>query len=149
MRRKSMLLLLVLCAGWSTFAVQAAERGTLKLTLKGLQPDRQGALVLALFRNGEHWLEADKAYRKQVLAVSGETMSVSLTELEFADYGLYAFHDENANRKFDMRWLPWPKPAEGAGVSNNALRSGPPRYEDARFRFDRDGMQLEIDFKYY
>ena len=127
---------------------QAAESGTLEVTFTGLQPGK-GELVVALFRNGEHWLEGELAYRRQALAITGESQTLRFADLPFADYGLYAFHDENGNRNFDMRWFPWPKPAEGAGVSNNALRNGPPRYPDARFRFDRDGMRLNIAIKYY
>ncbi|MBD3669654.1 MAG: DUF2141 domain-containing protein [Gammaproteobacteria bacterium] len=128
--------------------VQASDTGSLSVNFTGLKPGA-GELVVTLFRDGEHWLDGEKAYRRQLVPVSAEKVSVRFDGLESGDYGLYAFHDENANREFDMRWLPWPKPAEGAGVSNNALRSGPPRYEDARFRFDSDDMELTVEFTYY
>jgi uncharacterized protein (DUF2141 family) len=147
-RDKMRALIAVVLMGMSP-AVPAAEgAGLLQVSFSNLKPG-SGELVVSLFRNGKHWLDGERAYRRQVVQFEGGSATASFAGLEYADYGLYAFHDENANRKFDMRWLPWPKPVEGAGVSNNALRNGPPRYEDARFRFDRDGMQLEIAFKYY
>jgi uncharacterized protein (DUF2141 family) len=137
-----------LLIGLSLSSSAADGTGSLQITFTNIKSGK-GELVVTLYRNGEHWLDGVQAYRRQLVKIGRNTATVTFAGLAFADYGLYAFHDENSNRKFDMRWLPWPRPAEGAAVSNNAFRNGPPRYEAAKFRFDRDGMQLNLALKYY
>lgn len=47
-----------------------------------------------------------------------------------------------------MRWFPFPKPKEGAGVSRNNLRMGKPHYEQARFALLTPAEQLRIKMRY-
>ena len=48
----------------------------------------------------------------------------------------------------DMRILPYPKPKEGVGVTNNTFRAGPPEYEKAKFILIQPIVELTIVMKY-
>lgn len=115
--------------------------------ITGLKPS-VGLVRIGLYRQGENWLQFEKAYRGNVVPVE-ESIVESSFQVEPGEYGIAVFHDENENGKLDMRWLPWPKPEEGAGISNNIQRNGPPRYEDARFVYLQQAMSLEIEINYY
>jgi uncharacterized protein (DUF2141 family) len=47
-----------------------------------------------------------------------------------------------------MRRFPWPKPKEGAGVSNNKFGFGPPDYEDALIELNTFELAVRIEMRY-
>jgi len=58
-------------------------------------------------------------------------------------------HDENEDKKFTMRWLPWPKPLEGGGFSNNAnAKMGPPDYKETIFLHESPKTRQKIEITY-
>jgi uncharacterized protein (DUF2141 family) len=63
-------------------------------------------------------------------------------------YAIAVTHDRNGNDKLDMRWFPFPKPKEGAGVSRNHVRMGKPRYDQARFALLSALEYQHIDMRY-
>jgi len=138
----------IILLGFSPLNSPAVDGHSLTILVTGLR-DQAGRLELSLYRTEQDWLQKDKAFRHISIPVKPGDMRVSLRDLQYGEYAISMFHDENDNGKFDMRWLPWPKPKEGAGSSNNIQRNGPPRYEDARFLFSQDSMTLEIELHYY
>jgi uncharacterized protein (DUF2141 family) len=58
-----------------------------------------------------------------------------------------AFHDENSNGKMDTNFVG--KPREGVGASNNAKgHFGPPKFDDAAFRYSGGHLDLSIAIAY-
>lgn len=63
------------------------------------------------------------------------------------DYAVSVFHDENANGILDRNLIGIPK--EGVGASNDAVaKSGPPKFDDARFSYQGGQQTLTIHLKY-
>jgi uncharacterized protein (DUF2141 family) len=126
---------------------QAEDKGQIMIIAEGFK-NREGKAVFVLFRRGENWLDIEKAYRKQVVDIEAESVTVTFDDVPYDTYAVNVIHDKNENGKMDMRWFPWPKPKEGAGVSNNNIGSGPPSYDKAKFILDKPLVTLFIRMKY-
>ena len=123
-------------------------QGQITVTAFGFK-NQGGRAVVTVYRRGEHWLDADRAYRNRAAPVTADSVTVTFDDLPYDIYAVNVVHDENGNGKLDMRWFPWPKPKEGAGVSNNHTRRGPPEYEKAKFEVDRKPVSIRIQIRYY
>jgi uncharacterized protein (DUF2141 family) len=63
------------------------------------------------------------------------------------DYSVSVYHDENANGKLDRNLMGMP--TEGVGASNDATgKSGPPKFDDARFTHKSGQQTLTIHLRY-
>ena len=61
-------------------------------------------------------------------------------------YAAGAYHDRNANRRFDKNWLGIP--VERFGVSNNpSMTFGAPPFEEAAFEVGANGIDLTIKLR--
>ena len=124
------------------------ERVRLSVSAVDFRNTRGQALV-AVFDSKDSWLKLDKAVRLEKVKLDKTTLDVTFRELPPGTYGVAVIHDENENGKLDMRWLPYPKPIEGAGASNDAPASvGPPSWSDARFKLTEKGGALTIHLRY-
>ncbi len=143
-----LLLLLIFAVGVAT-ASEQRNQGTLIIEISGLQPTAGGQLRVALFAGEEGWPKLQQAFRLQQRAVSAERLRIEFVELPLRDdYAIEVHHDENANGQFDMRWLPYPKPKEGVGVSNNRFGFGHPDFSEARFALDSREKLISIQMRY-
>jgi len=123
--------------------------GNIEVTIEGIRTKEKGVLLVSLFRGKDGWLETDSAVAVRTLPVRHDTIMVSFEQVPYdSSYAIQVIHDKNQNGKFDMRWFPYPKPKEGAGVSNNNLRRGPPEYEKARFALTEPTRTLRIRLQY-
>jgi uncharacterized protein (DUF2141 family) len=62
-------------------------------------------------------------------------------------YAVYVFHDEDHNKKLKTNFFGMPK--EGMGVSNNAKgHFGHPKYDDAKFNFNKPEQTISISLSY-
>ncbi len=126
---------------------QADDKGQIMIVAEGFK-SREGKAIFILFRRGENWLDVEKAYKRQDVNIEADSVAVTFDDIAYDTYAVSVIHDKNENGKLDMRWFPWPKPKEGAGVSNNNIGSGPPDYEKARFLLDKPLVTLFIQMKY-
>jgi uncharacterized protein (DUF2141 family) len=123
--------------------------GTIAVALEGIRTRDGGVLAVMLFRGGTGWLDPDSAFARVTVPVSADTARVLFQEVPFdTAYAIEVFHDRNGNGRMDMRWLPYPRPKEGAGVSNNAVRRGPPEFGKARFAVSDSLLTLRIFMRY-
>ena len=127
--------------------VASSDSGTLTVTVKGFR-NRKGQLGVNLFRSPEGFPDdAKKAYRRLRLKIEGESVNVRMEEVPFGDYAIAVLHDEDMNGVLGSGFLGIP--TEGAGASNNPPpRRGPPRYDEAKFTFNREKLELEITLQY-
>jgi uncharacterized protein (DUF2141 family) len=124
---------------------------TLSVNTSGMR-NGTGQLIVALFNGESGWPKLDKALRleKVKLAGKGASVGVSFKDLPPGIYGVAVIHDENENGKLDMRWLPYPKPIEGAAASNNPQPTlGPPSWGESRFKLTEKGGALAIQMRYW
>ena len=139
-------------AGWSVIAASApgdASTGTVVVTAVGIRADQGGSLVFALYRDKASWLDEDKAFLKKVVKVKSDSMTVAFEGVPHdSAYAVEVIHDKNDNGKLDMRKFPYPRPKEGAGVSNNTFRLGPPAYDKARFALAESSLSVRVVMRY-
>lgn len=133
----------------TTVATASEPLGSLQITITGLKAAAGGELRIGLFHGEESWPKFKNARKLQIHPVTSEQLQIEFSALPYGDdYAIEIHHDENANGKFDMRWLPYPRPKEGVGVSNNRFGFGHPDFEDARFSVNRNETPLEIEMRY-
>jgi uncharacterized protein (DUF2141 family) len=105
-----------------------------------------GQAVVAVYRSPDDWLKVSRAHRVATVPIRDGAVEVRFDDLDPGTYAVAVIHDENRNGKLDMRWFPWPKPREGAGVSNDA-RGGPPKWRDAKLELNGDStIQLSLTY---
>lgn len=128
---------------------QSETRGNIEVRVKGIQTEQGGNLLVLLYRDEDSWLEVDKAFKTISEPALKDNMIVVFENLDFSDvYAIQVIHDKNKNNELDMRTLPYPKPKEGSGVSNNTYRMGPPLYEKARVNLNQKNIGVEIELVY-
>jgi uncharacterized protein (DUF2141 family) len=67
--------------------------------------------------------------------------------IKMGTYAVCAFHDENIDKKIGKNWIGIPN--EGIGISNNAKGNlGPPKFDDAKFIFNKPEQTITISLKY-
>ena len=146
-RKKAGLLLgaLLLAGGLAAAADQPEEegaRGSLTLEVPGLASN-EGKVIIALFDSAEGFEKGDAFVRSAFVEPEDRAAVWTFGDLPFGEYAVRLFHDENGNEKLDTNWMGIPK--ERYGFSNDARgKFGPPGYEAAKFRFDSDGMTLQV-----
>jgi uncharacterized protein (DUF2141 family) len=143
------LLLLILLSSVLPVAAEQSATGTLRVEVTGVNAVAGGVLRVALFRGEAAWPKLKNALQLQEIAVSTERVAVEFVKLAYGDdYAIEIHHDENGNGKFDMRWLPYPRPKEGVGVSNNTFGFGHPDFEDARFSVQAAEQTMQVEMRY-
>jgi len=135
-------------AGASHDAARATPRenqpvSTLRIIVTGLKSNR-GQVRVAVFDAPERWLKG-AAFAK-VLEIQDRRSEWVVTAVPHGDYGIAAFHDENANGKNDRNLLGLP--AEPYGFSNNRrARFGPPSWAQVKFALASPSAQIIIEVK--
>ena len=148
-----MLFLWLAVLGVATMATADARAGgNVALTVNAVGfKGAKGQALVALYDSGDTWLKHDRALRlEKIKPIKDGSVTLTFRDLPPGDYAVEVIHDENENGKLDMRWLPYPHPAEGAGASNDAAATlGPPSYADARFRLGVAGGAITIHMRYW
>jgi uncharacterized protein (DUF2141 family) len=141
---------LVGLAGMPSHARAEGAKVALTVTAVGFR-DAKGQALVALFDAKDAWPKLQNARAlEKVKPIKDGTVAVTWRDLPPGEYAVSVIHDENENGKLDMRWLPYPKPAEGAGASNDAEATiGPPSWADARFKLTAAGGAITIHMRYW
>jgi len=123
--------------------------GAVAVTVTGIRASQHGTLLVALYRGASSWLTLDSAVAVRRLPVTTDSVVVLFDEVSpDTGYAIAVIHDRNDNDRMDMRWFPWPKPREGAGVSGNHVRMGKPEFSRARFAVGGGQVGLTIRMRY-
>ena len=128
----------------AAMAMAAVEYAPVTLRVEGLG-DVSGALYISVYDSEEKWLGDDTVLLRKVEideARDGETVTVRL-ELAPGEYAMSIFYDSNGNGELDTNFFGIPR--EPVASSNNARpRFGPPRYADAVFSVEAEGVLQRI-----
>ncbi len=104
----------------TNFAQSDPLVGTIKVHVQQIESNNEGELLMVLFDNEESWLVTDQYYKIIKMVPGQDSLIVIFEDIPYStQYAIEVIHDENANQKLDMRILPYPKPKEGFGLSNN------------------------------
>jgi len=137
----------ILLGSLFTPASSTAAAPGLALRVSGLRSDA-GQVLVVVYRGEDGFpKQADKAWKKAVVKVSGGRASLDLADVPPGEYAIAVVHDENSNNQLDTSWIGIPQ--EGIGASNDARgRMGPPKYRDARFEVGPAGATQNIKMMY-
>lgn len=136
----------VACLSMASALADGAATVTVKIDgFKGTE----GVALVALYDSSDTWLKVPKATQVVRAKITGSALTVELKGVKPGTYAVGVIHDENRNNELDMRWLPYPKPKEGSGASNNPdPKAGPPKWENAKFEVGENGATLQITLRY-
>jgi len=71
-------------------------------------------------------------------------VTITFENVEPGEYAIMALHDENENKRMDFRENGMP--LESYGTSNNIMAFGPPLFDDAKFKIEKENLELNIRF---
>jgi len=129
--------------GW--WLMSAAWGATLQVVVAGVAHD-DGTVRVWVADRSDAWLEPERAVASAELSPSG-TLRAAF-ELPAGDYAVWVVHDRNDNGSLDMRWLPYPRPAEPVAVSGDAQPVlGPPTFRGATVALVGDELVLSLELE--
>ena len=143
------LLLLVLLLFFSNTSFAQIQQSTdnsgmLTIIITGLD-NNKGDVKVGLFNSVESFEGKEKKLKGAILEIDNKRVEWLLKDIPYGEYAVKAFHDEDGDDKIDTNFLGIP--TESYGFSNNVMGLfGPPDFEDAKFLFNSDEMQIEIKF---
>lgn len=122
-------------------------KGNLKVVVTNLK-SKTGQVGFFLFNSADGFpSHTEKAILSGFVKVAGSSVEYTFANLAVGTYAIYAFHDEDNNKKLNTNFIGMPK--EGIGVSNNAKgHFGPPKYDDAKFIFNKSDQTITLSLTY-
>jgi uncharacterized protein (DUF2141 family) len=123
----------------------AVGNGTLKIIIKGINPELKGWLMFGLYNSDP--ISPDNFLVGDGKEVSSDTIEFSIENLDYGSYAFYGFHDTNENQRPDFEDN---KPMEGMAVSFNApYGGGQIDFSMLEFPFDAGHGQIELQISYF
>ncbi len=139
----AVMILSTLCAYSST------RTATLTVVVEGFRNDN-GNAVCHLFNSKDGYpVKSKKAMMLRNSKITNGRATFVFENIPYGDYAFTSHHDENANKKMDLKWIGIP--AEGWACSNNAkgsLIKGLPKWEEARFTVSKPTVTKTIKMNY-
>ena len=118
------------------------DHGKLTVVIFGFK-NEEGNCRFAIDDSKLVYEREDSVFIGKVLPIIDKQVIVVIDSLEYGEYAIRVFHDENENEKIDTNFLGIP--TERYGYSNDASSwFGPPSWDKAKFIFDQPEMFLEI-----
>src|ERR1017187_1230148 len=140
------LVLFVLLASSSMNAQSTENKGNLRVVVTNMR-SQKGQIGFSLYNNKEGFPHPEEALITSFIIVNGNATEFIFTNIEFGTYAVSVFHDENDDKVLNSNFLGIP--TEGVGVSNNAKGSfGPPKFNDAKFEFNKSEQTMTISLSY-
>lgn len=123
------------------------KKGNLKVVVNNMR-NKTGQVGFYLFNSADGFpSHTEKSLLAGFVKTVGNTVEYTFTNIALGTYAVYVFHDEDNNKKLNTNFIGMPK--EGIGVSNNAKgHFGPPKYDDAKFIFNKPEQTISISLSY-
>ena len=119
-----------------------SNTGKLKVIVTRFENDI-GSCRFAIDNSKFVYEREDTVWIGKVLPVINKQVVVVIDSLQYGEYAVRVFHDENKNEIVDTNIFGIP--TEDYGYSNNASGwFGPPSWENAKFILNQTKMKLEI-----
>ena len=139
------MLILTACLTGPWAAAEDVAHEDIVVHASGFANDR-GQAIASLFREGEDVFH--KPYLRAVAKIEQGKATLVFPHLEYGNYAIIVFHDENGNNDLDHNILHFP--AEPLGYSNGfrfTLFSGMPNFNKLHFAFGAHAKPIEIAVK--
>ena len=115
--------------------------GDLIINITGFETSK-GEAMIALVNSEVNYDESINC-RQKMMPVKDKKVQYRVKDLEFGDYAVKVFHDENSNGELDTAMFGIPK--EAYGFSNNAKgKFGAPAFSKVVFKFAAKGQEIFI-----
>lgn len=136
--RKSMHIIAMLISMATLFA-QESKNFSIEVEITDIDSS-DGQMLIGLYNTENEWLESPfKGMYGKI--VNGRCQAV-FYDIPNGTYAISVFHDEDSDRKLDAILG---VPSEDTGSSNNApAKFGPPKWQDARFKLNRESIKQSI-----
>lgn len=122
---------------------ESPNLGKLKVIITGFT-NETGNCRFALDNSKFIYESEDTVWIGKVLPIINKQVIVVIDSLQYGEYAVRVFHDENKNEIVDTNIFGIP--TEDYGYSNNVSSwFGPPSWERAKFIFDKTEMTIEIE----
>jgi uncharacterized protein (DUF2141 family) len=117
--------------------IWAQSGATVKLTVEASEVSgAMGSVKVSVWRDDKTFPKGEPYCGAEVEMKDGKA-TATFPNLEPGEYAVSAYHDMNHNGRLDTGFAG--KPTEPYGFSNDAKgRFGPPKFDQARFRLDKD-----------
>ncbi len=144
---KYFVVVLILIASLSVSSQTQIKKGNLKIVVSNLK-SKTGQVGFFLFNSADGFpSHTEKALLSGYVKIVGNTVEYTFTNIAIGTYAVYVFHDADNDKKLNTNFIGMPK--EGMGVSNNAKgHFGPPKYDDAKFDFNKQEQTIVISLTY-
>ena len=120
----------------------SSDKGSLIVKIVGFE-NNKGECWFALDNSKEVYESKDSVFVGKILPINNNKVIVQIDSLNYGNYAIKVFHDENSNQELDSNFLGIP--TEDYGFSNNASSwFGPPSWEKAQFIFNKEKLTIEI-----
>ena len=127
----------------SNFIVQAQDSKGVDITININNVKNDNGFVILGLHNQETFMAKGKSALKRIKRkIKNGKIKVTFDNVQEGNYAIMVIHDENANNQMDFELNGMPK--EAYGISNNNISFGPPRFEDAKFKVEKENLNLEI-----
>lgn len=120
------------------------QTASVMLTAENIQGST-GQLVFGIFDNEDDFKNKTKPFQAYKVSYTGEDVSHTFSDLPLNKYAIAVFHDANGDGKLNMKSMK--RPTEGIGVSGNAPKMRPPKFEEVAFRLKND-TTIDIQMVY-
>jgi len=122
---------------------ESLKFGKLEIEINGFQ-NNVGDCWFAIDNSEEVFESEDTVWIGKILPIENNQVVVVIDSLEYGQYAVRVFHDENSNGEIDTNILGIP--TEDYGYSNDASGwFGPPSWEKAKFIFNKPEMKIQIE----
>lgn len=136
---KTIAVLIALFIGQSHYA-QTDAASEISVSVENIKSDN-GSLMFGVYSE-KTFMKAKPEYYAKSEIVNGEA-KVVFKDIPPGTYAVSCFHDKNNNAQMDFE--PTGIPLEPYGISNNKINPyGPPVWEDAKFDFGAESLNLNI-----
>jgi uncharacterized protein (DUF2141 family) len=144
--RATLLTILFLLGNELNFAQTSQEPtsiGKLEVIISGFSSN-EGDCWFAIDNSKFVYETEDSVWIGKILTIENKQVVVVIDSLQYGEYAVKVFHDENRNGKIDTNFLGIP--TEDYGFSNNASGwFGPPSWKNAKFIFNQPEMTININ----
>ena len=130
---------------WLSVLGAGAFGATLTVTVDNIKENK--GLVHVVIYDAAHWMDGDPANFAGAQSVDiterkDDGPLVTNIELEPGEYAAFAYHDRNANFKFDKNLIRLPKEPYAFSGPFDKLRT--PKFADCKFAVGEDGAAIRV-----
>lgn len=135
------LAIIVLFLSGITLSYSQNDLHTIKVSVDNVM-NNNGKVIFSL-HNQDTFMKT-KGLQSAESSIESNKVEVTFENVSPGTYAIMVLHDENENYRmdFDTNGMPM----ESYGMSNNPLSYGPPQFNEAKFKVDKEDLDFKIRF---